>query len=109
LACLQLRIVQGPADAPIIDWLGTADRTADDLIRRGRQPGEAVTVAVSFLRKQLAQGPCLRQKLLEEGEQAGISLRTLERAKAELRVVSEQRRELGRNVWYWRLAAERRK
>jgi len=34
-----------------------------------------------------------------------MSLRTLERAKAELGIVSEQRRERGRNVWYWRLAS----
>ncbi len=35
----------------------------------------------------------------------GISIRTLERATAELGVRSEQRREDGRNVWYWALAA----
>jgi hypothetical protein len=35
--------------------------------------------------------------------QAGISFRTLERAKVQLGVLSQQRRETGCNVWYWRL------
>jgi hypothetical protein len=34
-----------------------------------------------------------------------MSFRTLERAKAELGVLSEQKRERGRSVWYWRLAS----
>jgi hypothetical protein len=46
-------------------------------------------------------GACSRQVLLERSEEAGIRIRTLERAKAALRVISEQRREQGRNVGYW--------
>ena len=41
--------------------------------------------------------------LAEEAARLGIHFRTLERAKQELGVVSQQRREEGRNVWYWGL------
>jgi hypothetical protein len=89
---------------PRIDWLGPVNWTADDLVAAGRWRGEAVPRAVGFLQEQLAHGPRNRQTLLAQAEREGISFRTLERAKAELGVVSEQRREEGRNVWYWRLA-----
>jgi hypothetical protein len=55
----------------------------------GSRPGPAtVGLLVHHLRKAAA---------------AGLSLRTLERAKAVLGMASEQRREGRRNVWYWRL------
>jgi hypothetical protein len=60
-------------------------------------------LAVRFLQEQLAIGPAQRQTLLELAGQAGISFRTLERAKVQLGVLSQQRREAGRNAWYWRL------
>jgi hypothetical protein len=49
-----------------------------------------------------ADGPCDRTTLLQQADRLGISLRTLERAKVELGIVSQQRREQGRIVWYWR-------
>ena len=61
--------------------------------------------AIRFLEARLESGWQERQVLLEEAEREGISFRTLERAKAELNVLSQQRREQGRNVWYWGLAA----
>jgi hypothetical protein len=88
-----------------IDWTGPVERTADDLVQPIRRRGQAVPQALSFLQELLTQGPYNREVLLEQAERAGMSLRTLERAKAELGVLSEQKREQGRNVWYWRLAS----
>jgi len=58
-----------------------------------------------LLREQLAQGPRDRETLLSHAEAIGLSFRTLERAKSQLGVVSQQRREGGRTVWYWRLGS----
>jgi hypothetical protein len=87
-----------------IDWTGPVSYTADDLLQSGRRPGESVPRALSFLQEHLVAGPCQRDILLQQATVLGLSLRTLERAKAQLGIRSEQRREQGRNVWYWRLA-----
>jgi hypothetical protein len=100
---LGFRIGQTSEGVATIEWLGPVDRTADDLVVDGRRRGEAVPQALRFLRDQLARGPCDRQTLLEQATSAGISFRTIERAKAQLGVVSIQKREAGRNVWYWAL------
>jgi hypothetical protein len=105
-ASLDFRIERTNTGLPLIHWLGPVAWTADDLVQADRHRGEAVPRAVRFLQSQLAQGTRPRQALVEEAQQEGISFRTLERAKAELGVVSRQRREGGRNVWYWSLAAE---
>jgi hypothetical protein len=100
---LGFRIVPAEADMARIEWLGPVDRTADDLVPAGRKRGQAVPRAAAFLREQLAQGPCDREALLGHAEAIGLSFRTLERAKSQLGVVSQQRREGGKIVWYWRL------
>jgi hypothetical protein len=101
--CLGFRIVPAEAGMARIEWLGPVDRTANDLVPAGRKRGQAVPRAVAFLREQLAQGPCDRETLLSHAEAIGLSFRTLERAKSQLGVVSQQKREDGRIVWYWRL------
>ncbi len=86
-----------------LEWHGAVPLAADDLLEAGRRRGPVVSEAAQFLRSCLRQGPRQRHAVLEEAEQAGISFRTLERAKGRLGVVSRQRREGGRNVWYWQL------
>ena len=104
---LGFRIVANEEGLPRLDWIGPVDRTADDLVRAGRRRGESVPRAIRFLEAHLESGWQERQVLVEKAEREGISFRTLERAKAELNVLSQQRREQGRNVWYWGLAAQR--
>jgi hypothetical protein len=100
---LGFRIVSAGDGRPRLEWQGEVPRTADDLVAPVRRRGEAVPRAVCFLQERLAAGFCNRQVVLEEAARLGISFRTLERAKQELWVVSRQRREEGRNVWYWGL------
>jgi hypothetical protein len=95
---LRFRIAPTPADAPLVEWLGPVNWTADDLIRLGRPCGEAVPAAMEFLQGRLAHGACRRQELVLQAAKAGISFRTLERAKAQLGVLSKQGREVGRKV-----------
>jgi hypothetical protein len=56
-----------------------------------------------FLDDLLAHGPVSRDTILRQARGAGLTLRTLERAKAALTIQSECKREDGRNVWYWSL------
>ena len=102
---LGFRIVPADAGMARIEWLGPVERTADDLVEAGRKRGQAVPRAMAFLREQLAQGPCDRETLLGHAEAIGLSFRTLERAKSQLGLVSQQRREGRRVVWYWRLGS----
>ena len=64
---------------------------------------DALPEAVIFLSDLLAEGPCRRADVHRRGQVHRISERSLERAKAQLHVVSEQRGESKKNVWYWRL------
>jgi hypothetical protein len=102
---LAFRIGQTKSGVAQVEWLGTIARTADEVLQVRVRRGEAVPQALAFLRQHLAHGPSDRQTLLEEAGRRGISFRSLERAKAALGIVSQQRREEGRNIWYWRLGA----
>jgi hypothetical protein len=104
---LGFRIVASDEGLPRLAWIGPVERTADDLVGAGRRRGESVPRAIRFLQAHLASGWKERHVLLKEAGREGISFRTLERAKAELNVVSQQHREQGRNVWYWGLAGPR--
>jgi hypothetical protein len=104
---LGFRIVSTAEGLPRLAWTGPVARTADDLVGVGRRRGESVPRAVRFLQAQLESGWKERQALLEHAAREGISFRTLERAKAELHVLSQQRREHGKNVWYWGLPDRR--
>ena len=101
--------VRGEASCrPSISEVGSTWRHPSFLGKRWpTDPGSPETKhynATAFLREQLAQGPCDRETLLSHAEAIGLSFRTLERAKSQLGVVSQQRREGGRVVWYWGLS-----
>jgi len=100
---LGFRIVATGEGLPRLAWIGPVERTADDLVGVGPRRGESVPRAIRFLEAQLESGWKERQGLLEQAVREGISFRTLERAKAELHALSQQRREQGKNVWYWGL------
>jgi len=62
--------------------------------------------AESFLRAKLTSGPVLAKDVRREAEGAGIAKRTLDRAKANLRVRSEKVQEggeKGKGPWLWSL------
>jgi hypothetical protein len=100
---LTFRILPTAEGRPRIDWLGPVERTADELVQAGGRRGQAVPLALDFLTDQLQGGWVNRQALLEQAQRAGIADRTLKRAKAQLGVLSQERRQDGQNVWYWAL------
>ena len=91
----------------VIDWLGTSDRTAQDLLQtdaptaRGAR-GEAVGV----LRELLAEGPVLATEAKVYCKEAGVSPSTLDRAKTKLGVIARPKTdEDGKRRWWWSLPA----
>jgi hypothetical protein len=85
------------------EWRGHSSLSAADLVARrkaARGPGACKTEeAADWLTLALAGGPRLAREIYSEAERAGVSERTLDRAKGELGVVSERTG----SGWFWRL------
>ncbi len=80
-----------------VAWEGTCDLTADQVLQAPRErPRDA---AQDFLREQLEDGPKGQKELLRLAEAAGLTERTLDRAKRALDVESVRTG----TVWEWRL------
>jgi hypothetical protein len=103
---LAYRIASDPAGSPVIDWVDPLPLGADALAGAAARPGrgEALGEAMAFLRDVLRLGPATRETVLRQSRALNLSDRTVKRAKIELGVLSKQRREEDRNVWYWSLS-----
>jgi hypothetical protein len=91
-----------------IVWDGQSSYTADELVSSPRDPEErtAIDEAKDFLRDLLAEGGQLARDVHREAREAGISERTLSRAKSALGVKS-QREGFGKDgKFYWVLLDE---
>jgi hypothetical protein len=91
-------------------WSGESELSAKDLLATPQDQEEAGarSEAVEFLRDILSEGPHPASKVKAEAQDAGISERTLARAKKLLEVEAyregeEGKRRAGR--WFWRLPA----
>jgi putative DNA primase/helicase len=90
----------GPIKAPYIEWLGTTNRSAAELLNppKPKESG-ALDEAKEFLNGQLAGGAKPAADVKAAATDAGISDATLNRAKTQLRVKSTK----VENVWNWAL------
>ncbi|HKA08181.1 MAG TPA: AAA family ATPase [Gemmataceae bacterium] len=94
----------------VIEWLGPTTTTADDAAhgpRRTDRPGEVQ--AAQFLVEELGKGEQPAAELLKRALAAGISERTLHRAKAALNVDSRMVRIGDKRAWAWSLTDSRRR
>jgi hypothetical protein len=86
---------------------GESDPVGADLlgVERGNATEKsAVDEAMEFLRVELAEGPRSVREVQREARDAGISPRTLDRAKQRLRVTSERQGGIGaEGAWFWSL------
>jgi AAA domain len=92
-----------------IEWLGTSTLTAGQLLAAPVDDDErsALDDAVTFLADQLSSGSVAVKDVKSEAQKAGISDRTLTRAKARAGVVSE-RVGFGKDgEWSWTLPTHR--
>jgi len=104
---MAFRVVSG-AGAAALEWLGPAEVTADEAARGTRKMDEAgVLVASEWLVRVLAHGEVPAAEVLRQAKAAGIAERTLERAKANLHVMSRQIRNGNERLWAWSLTDRR--
>ena len=84
-----------------IEYLGTTEITADQMNAASSDEGERgrLTEAKGFLRDVLRAGPVPSKQIKKEANEADIAWRTIERAKAELKVQSYKDGDTGKWMW----------
>jgi len=87
-----------------VNWLGTADITADELLgafssSAGGKTNSKTTLAMEVLEEMLSDGAKPQQEVMARMKELGISQRTAEIAKADLGVKSIKQG----NRWIWQL------
>jgi len=82
-----------------VAWGGTSTHNADTLLASNEEQG-ALEEAENVLESILANGAVLANDVKREAKEAGVSERTLYRAKAKLKVESFKE---GLKAWYWEL------
>ena len=92
-----------------IDWLGTSDVTAGQLLAVPVNDEERTVVgdAAEFLRGRLGDSKVDAVAVKTDARKAGISARTLDRAKARLHVLSERKGFGSDGEWFWSLPDHR--
>jgi len=91
-----------------VNWLGSSEVSAKDLLAtpQDQEHADARSEAVEFLNEVLVDGPVAASQVKEEAEDAGISERTLARAKKVVGVMSYREGETGergKGQWLWKL------
>jgi hypothetical protein len=91
----------------VIEWLGPTACTARDLAgSRGGEPS-ALAEAAWVLFSLLSDGPVAASEAFKLAAQAGVTRRTLCRAKKALRIVSHKQGSGPRSRWTWQLADDK--
>lgn len=85
-----------------VEWLGQSDLSATDLVKAPLDDEEksALDEAVEFLREELRGTPISARTIYKNAKDAGVSERTLKRAKSNLKVNSEKEAD---GSWSWAL------
>lgn len=84
-----------------VEWLGETDLTADGVLGAHAERSSALSEAIRFLETELGSGPMPAREVLKRAREAGVSGRTLDRAKVG-RVVSQKTSFDG--AWMWHLS-----
>lgn len=96
-----------PGCQPRIQWHGEVPFSADDLVaeKRSGTRGEARAEAQAFLLESLRNGPIPSKELREMSDEAGLTWRTVNRAKADVGATSKKEGRPGEKgqQWIWRL------
>jgi hypothetical protein len=102
---LRFRVVEAGKGVCRVEWCGSCDWTADELLRPPEGPDErgALAEACTVLRELLKGGPRLARDCREEARAAGVTERTLARAKRRLGAISERVGFGAAGEWFWSL------
>jgi AAA domain len=99
-SALGYRVTSGTC-AAVIEWLGPAEVTVEEAALGAKLEPGGVLYATQWLVRVLSSGEVLASEILRQAKEAGISERTLERAKAKLNVMSRQIRVGKEARWAW--------
>lgn len=100
---LRWRLVGNGEGVARVEWLGTSEHNADALLSDPAEMSDersALREACDFLRVLLADGEQSAAEVFRRGHEAGVSERTMERAKRRLGVRHRKQFGSGRFVWY---------
>jgi hypothetical protein len=101
---LAYRIVGTDKTTASVQWLGPSPHSANELLGgKARQENNPRDQAATFLEKVLADGPRPSDEIWQAAQKAGLSKRTLERAKRGLDIRCRRVQVDGRPVSYWLL------
>ena len=104
---LVYQIKAAGAALPAVEWLGSSPVSADDLLGgAARPPDGPFERATAFLEEFLAGGPRTARELWEAAQGAGLSARTLQRAKKKLGIRSRRVYKDKQPVTYWLLRGQ---
>lgn len=99
-------LVEGIGGVPYITWCrDTILISADEALATSARTESTVADAAQFLADLLANGPVPVKDLKAEATAAGITWRTIERAKAEMGLIAARQGTQGRGggFWVWRI------
>jgi len=99
-SALGYRVVTGSC-AAVIEWLGPTELTAEDAALGVKQEPGGVLHAQQWLARVLSSGEVLVSEVLRQAKEAGISERSLRRAKEGLHVQSRLIRVGKEGRWAW--------
>jgi hypothetical protein len=88
---------------PAVKWLGRSPYTANELLIEAGQKFRPRDQAADFLEEYLSAGPRRFSEIQKAAKKAGLSFRTVERAKKPLGIRSEREYLHGEPVTYWLL------
>lgn len=97
------RMPPAPGGMVTTEWIGTDERTAQQIAAESGQddsPGERAD-AMRLLRATIGDGQVRAKTIIEEAAAAGVSLRTLRRAKDDLDVQSHRVSRTSPGYWAW--------
>jgi putative DNA primase/helicase len=102
---LAYRVETGEGGSPTVRWVGRSPWSADQLLSGSPRPSPGVPLAVAqeFLTSFLKEGPRTTHELWAAAQERGLSVSTLNRAKAELSVRSQRVHRDGVQRSYWLL------
>jgi hypothetical protein len=101
---LAYRITSADDGLPAVEWLGASPVSADELLSgSARGEGGPRGQAAAFLEQFLAGGPRTAHDIWEAAQKAGLSARTVQRAKPGVGIRCRRVRVDGRFVSYWLL------
>jgi hypothetical protein len=104
---LAYRITGADKTTASVEWLGSSPYSANQLLTsKGCTEPNPRVEAADFLKKFLAGGPRTSQEIWQAAQKAGLTKRTLQRAKRSLDIRSVRVQVDGRPVSYWLLGGQ---